>query len=153
MSVALTKQITTALGQFSSETRLYALTVEDDAANVGSHDLLVEAFAADDEVQGIGQRDIIVVSTDPYMPLEPLLGRQAALEVSLVNGNRTRFAGDIIEIAMLGSDGGLTRYRLRLSSWLWRLSQMRNSRVWQDKTVIDIVDSVFKSYLPLARWR
>jgi type VI secretion system VgrG family protein len=153
MSVALTEQITTALAQFSSKTRLYALTVDDEAANITPNDLLVEAFAADDEVQGIGGRDIIVVSTDAYIPLEPLLGQRAALEVSLANGNRTKFAGDITEIAMLGSDGGFARFRLRLSPWLWRLSQVRNCRVWQDTTIIGIVDSVFSSYLPLARWR
>jgi len=44
---------------------------------------------------------------------------------------------------MLGSDGGLARYRVRISPWLWRLGQVRNSRVWQDKTVIGMVDSVF----------
>lgn len=101
MSVALTKQITTALAQFSSETRLYALTIGEDAVSLGSNALLVEAFAADDEVQGIGGRDIIVVSTSARIPLEPLLGQQAALEVRLANGSRTSFAGDITEIAML----------------------------------------------------
>jgi uncharacterized protein involved in type VI secretion and phage assembly len=36
---------------------------------------------------------------------------------------------------------------------MWRLAQVRNSRVWQDKTVIEIVDSVFSAYQPLAKWR
>ncbi len=54
---------------------------------------------------------------------------------------------------MLGSDGGLARYRLRLLPWIWRLGQVRNSRVWQDKSVIDIVDAVFTAYQPQARWR
>jgi uncharacterized protein involved in type VI secretion and phage assembly len=54
---------------------------------------------------------------------------------------------------MLGSDGGFARYRIRISPWLWRLGQVRNSRVWQDKSVIEIVDAVFASWLPLARWR
>jgi Rhs element Vgr protein len=152
MSVALTEQITSAFAQFSSETRLYAFTV-DNAANLGSGELLVEAFTADDEVQSIGSRDIIVLSTKAYIPLEPLLGQQATLDVSLANGSRTSFAGEITKIAMLGSDGGFARYRLRLCSWLWRLSQVRNCRVWQNTTVINIIDSVFESYLPLARWR
>jgi type VI secretion system secreted protein VgrG len=152
MSTALTAQITTALTQFSSATRLYALTLRDDTTNL-SGSLLVEAFAADEEVHGIGGRDVIVVSTNAHVPLEPLLGQHAALEVTLANGSRTYFSGDVTEIAMLGSDGGFARYRLRLSPWLWRLSQVRNCRVWQDTTIIDIVDSVFKAYLPLARWR
>lgn len=153
MSVTLTERIAVALAQFSSETRMYSLTLDDDAANPGSNELLVEAFVADDEVQRIGGRDVIVLSTDAHVPLEPLLGRRAALEVSLADGSRTSFAGDITEVALLGSDGGFARYQLRLSPWLWRLSQMRNCRVWEDTTVIDIIDSVFASYLPLARWR
>jgi uncharacterized protein involved in type VI secretion and phage assembly len=51
---------------------------------------------------------------------------------------------------MLGSEGGLARFRLRLTPWLWRLSQVRNSRVWQDKTVVDIIDDVFE-HLRTAR--
>ncbi|MGZ8289460.1 MAG: type VI secretion system Vgr family protein, partial [Telluria sp.] len=98
-------------------------------------------------------RDVIVVAMDAHLDTGSLLGHPAALEVSLADGTRTRFAGDISELAMLGSDGGLARYRIRISPWLWRLGQVRNSRVWQDKTVIGIVDSVFESYLPLARWR
>ncbi|MFC0254243.1 type VI secretion system Vgr family protein [Massilia consociata] len=153
MSAVPTEKIIAALAEFSSETRLYALTFEGDTAHPETDKLLVEAFAANDEVQGVGWRDIIAVSTDAHIPLEPMLGKRATLQVRLADGGCASFAGDVAEIAMLGSDGGLARYRLRLTSWLWRLSQVRNCRVWQEKTIIDIVDSVFASYLPLARWR
>jgi uncharacterized protein involved in type VI secretion and phage assembly len=153
MSIALIEQVTAALAQFSSATRLYALTLDGDDSALGSGGLLVEAFAADDSVQGAGARDIIVLSTNAAVDLASLLGRQAALEVSLADGSRTQFHGEITQAAMLGSEGGLARFRLRLTPWLWRLSQVRNSRVWQDKTVIAIVDDIFESYAPLAQWR
>ncbi|WP_332851782.1 type VI secretion system Vgr family protein [Duganella sp. S19_KUP01_CR8] len=153
MSIALLEQITTALAQFSSATRLYALKLDDDDADLGAGGLLVEAFSADDVVQGTGARDIIVLSTNAHVELAPLLGKPASLEVSLVDGSRTTFSGDITQAAMLGSEGGLARFRLRLTPWLWRLSQVRNSRVWQDQTVIEIVESVFAGYQPLAQWR
>jgi type VI secretion system secreted protein VgrG len=148
MNASLSEQVTNALVEFSSASRLYALTVGDNRVN-----LQVEAFAADDAVQGIGGRDVIAVSTDAYIKLASLLGQTASLEVSLAEGTRTSFSGDISEVAMLGSEGGLARYRLRLSPWMWRLSQVRNSRVWQDKSVIEIVESVFEGYRPLAIWR
>jgi hypothetical protein len=47
----LAEKITTLLAQFSSESRLYALTVGDGSDELGSGGLLVEAFAADDAVQ------------------------------------------------------------------------------------------------------
>jgi type VI secretion system secreted protein VgrG len=153
MIATLTEQLTDALAQFSSATRLYEFTLGDAGAEPASGGLLVEAFAANDEVNGIGARDVIVLSTSAYVELDELLGQPATLEVSLADGTRTSFAGDISEVAMLGSDGGLARYRVRMSPWMWRLGQVRNSRVWQDKTVIDIINSVFEAYLPLARWR
>jgi type VI secretion system secreted protein VgrG len=153
MSNTLIEQVTSALAQFSSASRLYVLVVGDGSSNLGAGGLLVEAFAADDAVQGIGARDVIVLSTDAHISLAPLLGQTASLDVSLADGSRARFAGDISEVAMLGSEGGLARYRLRVSPWMWRLSQVRNSRAWQDKTVIDIVEEVFAVYSPVAKWR
>ena len=122
MSDGLIEQATSALAQFSSATRLYGLTVGDGSANLGAAGLLVEAFAADDAVQGIGGRDIIVLSTDAHIALTPLLGENASLVVTLADGTRTTFAGNINEIAMLGSEGGLARYRLRLVPWMWCLA-------------------------------
>jgi len=145
---AITDQLGAALAAFSSASRLYALSIDGDDAN-----LMVEAFLADDMLQGTGQRDIIALSTNAQLQLAPLLGRQAALEVSLADGSRIQFLGEVTQAAMLGSEGGFARYRLRLTPWLWRLSQVRNSRVWQDKTVTAIVDEVFDAYAPLAQWR
>ncbi|MDR7049121.1 type VI secretion system VgrG family protein [Duganella sp. 3397] len=148
MSLGSLQQVVSALGEFASVTRLYELTLEGADAT-----LLVEAFAAEDGLQSVGQRDLILLSTNAYLDLAKLLGQQAVLEASLADGTRTRFTGLVTEAAMLGSFGGLARYRLRLQPWLWRLGQVRNSRVWQDKTVIEIVESVFQSYAPLAQWR
>lgn len=153
MSLALTQQITAALAEFSRASRLYSLVIDEGRTGPAQGSLLVEAFAAVDGLQEVGARDLIVLSTSAYVELETLLGEPAALEVCLADGSRERFAGEISEVAMLGSDGGLARYRIRISPWLWRLGQVRNSRVWQDKRVVDIVDAVFAAYLPLARWR
>jgi type VI secretion system VgrG family protein len=148
-SSAPMEQLTAAVAAFSSASRLYELTIGDgDPAS-----LLVEAFAAVDEVQGVGVRDVIVLSTSAHLELEPLLGQPAALEISLADGTRTRFGGEVKEAALLGGDGGLARYRIRIAPWLWRLGLARTSRVWEDKSVIEIVESVFAPYLPAARWR
>jgi type VI secretion system secreted protein VgrG len=153
MTNTASRTLRQALNVFSSTTRLYELVLGDDSAASAETGFLVEAFAADDALDGIGARDVIVLSTSAHLTLESLLGQRGRLEISLADGTRTRFAGDISEVAMLGSDGGFARYRVRLSPWLWRLGQVRNSRVWQDKTVLEIVDTVFAAYQPLARWR
>ncbi|MFK3736613.1 type VI secretion system Vgr family protein [Massilia sp. TN1-12] len=149
MSSTLFDRIADALAGFAADTRLYELRLAGD----DSPDLLVEAFAADDALQSTGTRDLIVLSTSAHLSLSSLLGRQATLDVSLADGSRTAFHGEITHAAMLGSEGGFARYRLRVQSWLWRLTQVRNSRVWQDRSVVDIVDDVFAAYAPAAQWR
>ncbi|UQV44681.1 type VI secretion system tip protein VgrG [Janthinobacterium lividum] len=151
MSTASAEQVNVSLAGFSSVTRLYELSL--DGGEGGTAQWLVEAFAADEQLQTVGVRDIIVLSTHANVALAPLLGKPAALHASLADGSRAVFSGYISEAAMLGSDGGLARFRLRLTPWLWLLSQVRNSRVWQDKSVIEIVDSVFQAYAPQADWR
>ena len=153
MTIALVRQVTDALAAFSSRSRLYELNIGEGDAGPAAGSLLVEAYAASDAVQEIGYRDVIVLSTSDRIDLDALLGQPAQLAISLADGSRSQFAGEIGEVAMLGSDGGLARYRLRILPWIWRLGQVRNSRVWQDKRVIDIVDAVFTAYQPQARWR
>ena len=153
MTPSLMQQLTTALVQFSSATRLYELSISDGSDSGGPSELLVEAFVSDDAVQEIGARDVIVLSTSAHVDLASLLGQSANLDISLADGTRSCFSGDISEVAMLGSDGGFARYRVRISPWLWRLGQVRNSRVWQDMSVIDIVNAVFEFYRPVATWR
>ncbi|MDX8124710.1 type VI secretion system Vgr family protein [Janthinobacterium sp. GMG2] len=149
MSSTSTDKIADALAAFTSATRLYELTYGEDADS----GLLVEAFAADERLQEVGARDIIALSTSAHVALASLLGQPASLHISLADGTRTPFSGCISAAATLGSNGGLARYRLRITPWLWMLTQARNSRVWQDRSVTAIVDEVLQAYAPYALWR
>jgi type VI secretion system secreted protein VgrG len=151
MITHIDRDMITLLGTFSSVTRLYELKFEKQSIVTG--DLLIEAFLAVEALQSVDARDIIIVSSNGELPLHELLGQQASMEISLANGTRTSFTGLVSEAAMLGSTGSLVRYRLRLSSFLWPLSQSRNNCVWQDKSVIEIVESVLLRYPDYADWR
>ncbi|MGK5056929.1 type VI secretion system Vgr family protein [Janthinobacterium sp. LB2P49] len=146
----MTQDIVSAVAAFNGATRLYALSIGDDGQDGG---LLVEAFAADERLQEVGAREIIALSTNAHVALASLLGQPASLHISLADGTRTQFSGYISVAAMLGSNGGLARYRLRITPWLWLLTQVRNSRVWQDRSVTAIVDEVLQAYAPHALWQ
>ncbi len=143
------EQVTAALAQFSDATRLFGLTV----GNAPSPALLVEAYAAEDALLDIPAYEVVALSTSAHLQAESLLGQPAALQITLADGAQESFGGEISAVSVLGSDGGLARYRIRISPWIWRLEQVRNSRVWQDRTIVEIVDEVFAHYTPVARWR
>jgi len=152
MAANLLQQAYAALAQFSSASRLYELTI-DSEGELGSGGLLVEAFLSDDGLQACATRDVIALSTSAHVDIAALPGARATLQASLADGSRTGFHGFISQAALLGSEGGLARYRLRITPWLWLLTQSRNSRVWQDRSVAEIADAVFQDYAPLAAWR
>jgi len=151
MPPTASEQITSTLAEYSGASRLLELTIGEGRAL--RRDLLVEAFFATNAIQEVGSCDVIALSISAFVHPQSLLGQAAKLELRLADGTRSPLSGEISEVAQLGSDGGLARYRIRISSWPWRLAHVRNCRVWQDKRVIDIVDAVFSAYLPLARWR
>lgn len=124
----------------------------------------VPAEAGDVEgggVGGSGYRMVVhALATDTHIELKNLIGKPALLEL-LTQPSRTDlrpFHGHITEAALLGSDGGMARYRLVIEPWLSFLSHGRDSYVFQAKTVVQIIEEVFNGYAsqgrlaPLWRW-
>ena len=156
-SPAASSDLLAQLADFSSASRLYALTLP----NQPSVSLAVEAFTATEALHSVGARDLIVLSTDAQLQPNTLLGQTATLHVSLSDGSRTTFTGLVSEVAKLGTtlaaQGSLSRLRLRVVPWIWLLSHTRNSRSWQDQTAIQIVDTIFQAYNTehgsFAAWR
>ena len=96
---------------------------------------------------------IDLLGTDATLDLDAWLGQPARLVTRLADGGECVRSGLVREAACIGSDGGLARYRLCLVPWTWLLSQGRHSRVFQDRSVVEIVEAVFAEYAPLAAWQ
>src|SRR5690606_8550956 len=72
--------------------------------------------------------------------------------------DRRQYHGHVTACELLGSNGGLARYRLVLEPWLAFLRQRVDSYAFQDMTVMEIVEDVFADYaregvlVPAWRW-
>lgn len=137
-----------ALVGIDDATRLYRLELEGTPAP-----LLVERWRGRERLSGDFQWTVDVLSTRADLPLDDWLGQPATLLTRLADGGLVRRSGLVREAACLGADGGLARYRLILVPWTWLLTRGWHSRVFQDRSVAEIVESVFATYAPLAAWR
>ena len=136
------------MGLFTSATRLYRLEGEG-----GVGELLVESWTGREALNAPFEWQVHALSARADLALAPLLGQRASLLTVLADGSLVRRSGLIREAALLASDGGFARYRLRLAPWTWLLTQTQRQRTWQDKTVVQIIEAVFSLYQPHARWR
>lgn len=89
--------------------------------------------------------DVTVRLDDTHVDLsEEVLGRAGALVIDL-DGKQRAFHGLVSQVALeqVGTNPTpWTRYRLRLVPRLWTLSKRKRSRVWQNRTVQQVVNEV-----------
>lgn len=142
------------LAQYTQDTRLLRFT-----AFSGADQLLVEHIEGHEGLSQGYRFDITALSSDAQIDLDGLLGQPALLEI-LTQQSRTDLRpihGHISACERLGSDGGFTRYRLVLEPWTAFLRYRFDSHVWQDATVIEILDDLFSDYRDqgrlVPRWR
>ncbi|MES2759095.1 MAG: type VI secretion system tip protein TssI/VgrG [Pseudomonadota bacterium] len=140
MSLATTAQ--ELISRFTQDTRLLKLTTP-----LGASRMLVECVRAEEGLsQGFALR-IAALSTDAEIPLKTLIGQPALLELAIVGGAGWRpFHGHITQVELSGANGGFARYHLIVEPWTAFLGHTRDSRIFQDMTVPDIIDAVFKRY-------
>ncbi|UTO20235.1 type VI secretion system tip protein VgrG [Acinetobacter sp. Z1] len=90
--------------------------------------------------------ELICLSTNATIPLKQFIGSQVAIDTVTDHGQLTRVTGIITQALQGQSDGSLTLYKLTLEdpTTLWK--QRRNSRVFMNKSVPDVVEIIFKEW-------
>lgn len=140
--------------RFTQETRLLRLLTP-----LGPNSLLVECLRGEENVSGCFSLQLSVLSTDAHIRLRSLLGQPALVELLTARPEMQwrPFHGHVTSAECVGANGGFARYRITVEPWCAFLKIGRDSRMFQDKSVFDILDAVFgglrdKGKLPVA-WR
>lgn len=83
------------------------------------------------------------------MGLDQLLGKRfhVAIKIGDVDGGPERkFLGTCVEAEYMGLAQGYEMYAIETRPWLWFLTQARDNRIFQDKTVPEILKAVFSDH-------
>jgi type VI secretion system secreted protein VgrG len=87
-----------------------------------------------------------VLSDKPDLAAETYLGKALSVILQIDEKGPRIFSGIITEFGLYGSIGQNTLYRLVLEPWLALLQLVSNCRIFQDKSVPDIVMDVFRKH-------
>jgi type VI secretion system secreted protein VgrG len=88
--------------------------------------------------------DIEASSTTAKPDLTSLLGSSATVAMTLPDRSKRYFNGIVARAVFDGMVEGAYRYRLELRPWIWLLSRTQDCRIFQNKSVWDIITSVFR---------
>lgn len=145
---------------WNQNARLLTLTTP-----AGADALLAETARIDEALGPVSEHagfriDLTVLAANAHQSLTALLGQPARLDLQ-TSFSRTAlrpFHGHITEVTRLGADGGFARYRLIIEPWLAFLGHNRDHYLFQDKTVIEIIDELLADWkghahlAPVWRW-
>jgi len=123
--------------------------------------LLAESMVAHERLDDGGFRiELTALSDDAAIDPAAIIGQPVRVDL-LTQHSRTALRplhGHVTRFERLGANGGLARYRLRVEPWLAFLHHRRDSYLFQDMSVIDVLDNVFGDYrgqgmlVPEWRW-
>jgi len=126
--------------RFTQETRLLHLLTP-----LGADELLVEWLRGEESVSSCFSLQLSVLSTDAHIKLTSLLGRPALVELLTASPDMKwrPFHGYVTSAECVGANGGFARYRITIEPWCAFLKLGRDSRMFQDKSVFEILDAIF----------
>ncbi|WP_275506027.1 contractile injection system protein, VgrG/Pvc8 family, partial [Pseudovibrio sp. W74] len=109
-------------------------------------ELLVSHFAASEQINELSNIDVTLASQDAHIDLHALLDTPATVTVHHKYLGLRHFAGVISQIARGDSGHHRTSYQLTLQPAVHRLSHSTDCRIFQKKSVPDIVKILLKEH-------
>jgi len=118
-------------------------------------ELLVASFRGREALSRLYSFDVLAVASAERAVLETaILGETATLVLDVPGGEPRAVTGIVAEVSPEGSHAvfGAAAYRLRIVPRLWLLRRSKNSRIFQDLTVRDIVTAVLDGFRVPCEW-
>ncbi len=81
-------------------------------------------------------------SEEKKFEIEDLLGQTIGVEIETQHGGKRKFSGVIISLEEHALEGGLRQVVVEARPWLWMLTRVHDNRIFQEKSVVDIIEEV-----------
>jgi type VI secretion system secreted protein VgrG len=99
-----------------------------------------------ESISELYELDIDLLSSDKSIDPKALLGKTATVEVETDGGGKRYIDGIVSRFGMQGQDYSQYSYKLILRPWLWLATLRSDLRIFQGKTVPDIIEEVLGKY-------
>ena len=115
----------------------------------GDNALLFYRMSGSERLGGLFEYELEMLSKDPDLDPKKILGKQITISVDPLPGATTQtryFNSYVCRFGQYGTVNEFNFYRATLRPWLWLLTRTTNCRIFQQKTVPDIIKQVFTDY-------
>ncbi|MDH5197281.1 MAG: type VI secretion system tip protein VgrG, partial [Gemmatimonadota bacterium] len=111
---------------------------------LGKEELLLGEFAGNEGVSQLFSFTLDLLSENAAVDPASVLRKPATVTIELPGGGQRYINGTVNRFLQLGQLEGLTFYRAEIVPWLWFLSLSSDCKIFQNLSVTEIVEQVFK---------
>nr|WP_236209675.1 type VI secretion system tip protein VgrG [Pseudomonas tohonis] len=111
---------------------------------LGGDALLLDRLDGHEELGRLFDYELNLISEDHSIQLDALLGKPMGVSLELPDGSQRYFHGIASRCSQTAGSGQFAGYHVSLKPWLWLLSRTSDCRIFQNKTVPDIIKQVFR---------
>lgn len=116
--------------------------------SIGNTQLLPVAVHADLSISAEYNIELEVLSSSDTIDPQQLLTKPVGITLQVTESATPHYLHGIVSSMRSGpkTTQGHRRYKLSLAPWLWLLSHAADCRIFQNASVIDIAETIFKSF-------
>jgi type VI secretion system secreted protein VgrG len=113
---------------------------------LGDNALLLRSFHGSESLSNLFSFELELISENASIAYDKIVSQNVTISVNLADGKKRFWNGWISRFAQLHQDRTASAYRATMVPWLWFLSQTTDCRIFQNKTVPDLLKQIFQEY-------
>jgi type VI secretion system secreted protein VgrG len=110
---------------------------------LGKDKLLLRSFRGEERLSGLFEFVLEMQSEDAALDFAAIVGKSVTVTVLLADGTNRYVNGIVGKFVQAGGDARFYNYYAELHPWFWLTTMSADCRIWQNKSVIDIVTGLF----------
>jgi len=110
---------------------------------LGADALLLMRLSGREEMSRLFRFELEMLSEDDGLPAPAIVGKNVTFWVNDAQGEPRYFNGIVNRFAYCGRGDRLSIYRAEVVPWLWFLTKTTDCRIFQSKSVPDIIKQIF----------
>ena len=127
------------MAEFKQENRLLGITTP-----LGDNKVVLASFTGREELSRQFNFHLELISHEPDLDPSSLVGENISFWVKHGKDEKRYFNGFVRRFSKGLWNGKFRRYRVEVVSWLWFLTQTTDCRIFQEKTVPEIIEQIFQ---------
>lgn len=114
---------------------------------LGEDTLLLRSFSVREQIGApfVIEADLLS-ETDFAVKFDDIVGHGVTIRLQLGDGSTRYFSGCVSRFTQLANHGSYARYHATIVPWLWLLTRASDCRIFQEKSVPDIIKEVFDAH-------